>query len=476
MRRKRNTKIIATLGPASSTPETLHRLFTAGADVFRLNFSHGRVDEHRDQLRMIRDLETEVGRPIGVIGDLQGPKIRIGSFASQHVDLAPGQSFRLDLDDAPGDAQRVCLPHREVFDAVVAGTDLLMDDGRIRLRAETVSPGAITTTVIDGGPLSDAKGVNFPGVALPLKPLTDKDRSDLDVAMELGVDWVALSFVQRAEDVAEVRELIAGRSGLISKIEKPAAIDDLEGIVAQSDGIMVARGDLGVEMPLEAVPGLQKRLIRFARGAGKPVVVATQMLESMIHVPSPTRAEVSDVATAVYDGADAVMLSAESAVGKHPVAAVEMMDRIAVRVESDPLYRAILNAEKPTPEATSADAISAAAAQTAETLSVAAIVSFTATGSTALRAARERPSAPILGLTPRLETARRLALAWGVHSVQTREAERFAEMVDIALRVALTDGLAETNDPLVIIAGIPFGTPGATNIMRVARVTDPDAD
>jgi len=473
MRRLRNIKIIATLGPASATPEDLRALFEAGADVFRMNFSHGDVASHRQRYQMIRELEEEIGRPIGVIGDLQGPKIRIGTFAESSVDLIPGQEFRLDLDPTPGDGNRVCLPHEAIFRAVEIGMDLLLDDGRIRLRVDEVSPDSMVTSVVEGGPVSNAKGVNVPGVALPLKPLTDKDNADLDVALELGVDWVALSFVQRAKDVAEVRARVDGRAGLIAKIEKPSAIDDLDGIISQSDAIMVARGDLGVELPIESVPGLQKMLVRSARAAGKLVVVATQMLDSMVHAAMPTRAEVSDVATAVYDGADAVMLSAESAVGEHPVEAVGMMNRIAIRVESDPLYRTIIDADKPAPEATSADAITAAAAQTAETLGASVIASFSATGSTSLRAARERPTVPILGLTPRLKTARRLALAWGVHCVLTADAERFAEMVDMAVEIALRDGFAKPDDRLVIVAGIPFGTPGSTNVLRVAQAVDP---
>ena len=473
MRRLRNTKIIATLGPASATPDDLRALFQAGADVFRLNFSHGDVASHRQRYQMIRDLEEEIGRPIGVMGDLQGPKIRIGTFADTEVELKSGQEFRFDLDPTPGDGDRVCLPHEAIFGAAEIGMDLLLDDGRIRLRVEQIESDSIITSVVDGGPISNAKGVNVPGVALPLKPLTDKDSADLDVALELGVDWVALSFVQRAKDVAEVRARVDGRAGLIAKIEKPSAIDDLDGIIAQSDGIMVARGDLGVELPIESVPSLQKKLVRAARAAGKPVVVATQMLESMVHAAMPTRAEVSDVANAVYDGADAVMLSAESAVGEHPVEAVEMMDRIAIRVESDPLYRTIIDADKPAPEATSADAITAAASQTAHTLGASVIASFSATGSTSLRASRERPTVPILSLTPRLKTARRLALAWGVHNVLTDEADRFAVMVDMAVEVALRDGFAKPDDQLVIVAGIPFGTPGATNVLRVAQAVDP---
>jgi pyruvate kinase len=472
MRRLRKTKIIATLGPASTTLEHVRALFNAGADVFRLNFSHGDAAAHSHRYKMIRDLEEESGRPIGVIGDLQGPKIRIGTFAESLVDLEPGQDFRLDLDPSLGDASRVCLPHEAVFRAAECGMDLLLDDGRIRLRVDQVSTDSMVTRVIDGGLLSNAKGVNVPGVTLPLKPLTNKDSEDLEVALELGVDWLALSFVQRAKDVAEVRALVNGRAGLIAKIEKPTAIDNLDGIIEVSDAIMVARGDLGVELPIESVPGLQKKLVRAARAAGKPVVVATQMLESMVHAAIPTRAEVSDVATAVYDGADAVMLSAESAVGEYPVEAVEMMDRIAVRVESDPLYRTIIDSEKPEPESTSADAITAAAAQTAETLKASVIVSFSATGSTSMRAARERPTVPILGLTPRLKTARRLALAWGVHCVLTLDPERFNEMVDMAVAVALRDGFVKADDRLVIVAGIPFGTAAATNVMRVARAVE----
>ena len=472
MRRQRNIKIIATLGPASSTLPLIRALFEAGADVFRLNFSHGDHKTHREMFNIIRALEAEVGRPIGILGDLQGPKVRIGTFVQGPVILRTEQTFRLDLDPLPGDATRVCLPHPEIFAAATVDTDLLIDDGRLRLRVTKSGADVMETVVLAGGRISDHKGVNVPGVALPLKPLTPKDRTDLDFALSLGVDWIALSFVQRAQDVAEVREIIAGRAGLMTKVEKPTAIDELTGILALSDGLMVARGDLGVEMPIEAVPGLQKRLVRAARAAGKPIVVATQMLESMIHAPTPTRAEVSDVATAVYDGADAVMLSAESAAGAYPISAVRMMARIAEQTEKDPLYRAIMNADKPKPESTAADAISAAAAQTAETLGAAAIVGYTDSGSTALRAARERPTVPIMGLTPKVATARKLAIAWGVHSVPTRDPSGFNEMLDIALEAALRDGFGQVNDRIVIIAGVPFGSPGATNIMRIARIPE----
>ncbi len=472
MRRQRNTKIIATLGPSSQTLPVIRALFEAGVDVFRLNFSHGDHKMHRELFGIIRTLEAEVGRPIGILGDLQGPKLRIGTFAQGPVILRQDQAFRLDLNTQPGDATRVCLPHPEIFAAVTTGADLLIDDGRLRLRITKAGADFADTVVMAGGRVSDNKGVNVPDVALPLKPLTPKDRIDLDFALSLGIDWIALSFVQRAADVAEVRAIISGRAGLMTKVEKPTALDELDEILPLSDGLMVARGDLGVEMPIEAVPGLQKKLVRAARAAGKPIVVATQMLESMIHAPTPTRAEVSDVATAVYDGADAVMLSAESAAGAYPISAVRMMARIAEQTEKDPLYRAIMNAEKPKPESTAADAISAAAAQTAETLKAAAIIGYTDSGSTALRAARERPTVPIIGLTPKVETARQLALAWGVHSVPTRDPSGFDDMLDIAIEAATRDGFGTANDRLVIIAGVPFGSPGATNVMRIARIPE----
>ncbi len=470
MRRLRNTKIVATLGPASATAAMIRALFEAGADVFRLNFSHGSQADHGAMVEILRRLESESGRPIGILGDLQGPKLRIGTFAGGRAMLAAGSHFRLTLDEAPGDSGGVTLPHPEIFAALEPGTEVLIDDGKVRLRVDEARPGSAETTVLTGGALSDHKGVNLPNVILPLAALTEKDRADLQFAIDRGIDWIGLSFVQRAEDIAEARKLIAGRAAVLAKLERPAAVARLEDIVELSDAIMVARGDLGVELPVEEVPGLQKRIIRIARDAGKPVVVATQMLESMIEAPTPTRAEVSDVATAVYDGADAVMLSAESATGAHPTEAVAMMNRIVEQVEHDPLYRKIMDAEHPAPQATGADAITAAARQVAETIAAAAIVTYTTSGSTALRAARERPRVPILGLVPNLATARRLALAWGVHSVHTEDAKDFTDMVEKACRVALDEGLAEAGGRLVVTAGVPFGTPGATNTLRIAFV------
>jgi pyruvate kinase len=468
MRRLRQTKIVATLGPASSTPEVIRALYDAGADVFRLNMSHGGHDEQRARLAAIRALEEEAGRPIGVLVDLQGPKIRVGSFAGGPVTLAPGAAFRLDLDAAPGDGTRVALPHPEVFAALEEGVDLLLDDGRVRLRVEKRTPDAALTRVVTGGRLSDRKGVNLPGVRLPIGPLTDKDRRDLQVGLDAGADWIALSFVQHPDDVAEARRLIAGRAALLSKIEKPSAVAFIDEIVDMSDAVMIARGDLGVEIAPAEVPSLQKRIVAIARQAGKPVVVATQMLESMVKAPAPTRAEASDVATAVYDGADALMLSAETAKGSYPREAVAMMGRIIARAEEDPLYRSLIEPEHSMPEETSADAITFAAKQVAQTLHAAAIVCYTTSGSTALRASRARPGVPILALTPSLATARRLALVWGVYCMETEDARDFDDMVNKAVRAARETGFAESGQRLVITAGVPFGTPGATNILRIA--------
>ena len=470
MRRARNPKIVATLGPVSSLPEAIRALFDAGVDVFRLNFSHGRQSDHHERHEIIRRIERDTGRPIGVMADLQGPKLRLGVFAQGKVEIATGARFRLDLDPTPGDEHRAPLLHPEIFAAIRRGTELLLDDGKVRLRVEACGAEFAETFAIVGGRLSDRKGVNVPGVALPISALTDKDRADLAFALDLGVDWVALSFVQRPEDVAEGRELVAGRAGILVKLEKPLAIESLEGIIELADAVMVARGDLGVEMPPEDVPPIQKQIIQACRMAGKPVVVATQMLESMTASATPTRAEASDVATAIYEGADAVMLSAESASGEYPVEAVEMMNRIICRVERDPFYRALTEAGQLAPERTPSDAISKAARQVAQTIGSAAIVSYTTSGATALRAAREQPEVPILVLTSNLNTARRLSLLWGAHCVHTRDVSSVSEMVERAVTVSQHDGLAKTAETVVITAGIPFGTPGATNALRIARL------
>ena len=470
MRRRRNAKILATLGPATSSLEQIRGLFEAGADAFRLNFSHGSHEDQARRYQAVRAVEAQTQRPIAVVIDLQGPKLRVGSFRDGPIQLAPGARFRLDLTGEPGDLERVSLPHPEIFQAIAAGTELLLDDGKIRLRVEQVGKDYADTVVLSGGRLSDSKGVNVPNVILPLSPLTAKDRRDLQFGLDLGADWVALSFVQRPEDVAEARRLVAGRAAIMAKIEKPAAIDHLGQIIDLSEGIMIARGDLGVELPPEDVPGLQKRIIRAARAAGKPVVVATQMLESMISAPAPTRAEASDVATAVYDGADAVMLSAETAAGAYPVEAVAIMDRIIAKVEHDPLYRSYLDAYHAEAEHTAADAITLAARAVASTMRSAAIVTYTTTGSTALRAARERPDQPILALITQFGTARRLALLWGLHAVVCEDAQNIDHMVERACHYAVQSGIASAGSSLVITAGVPFGTPGSTNLLRIAWV------
>ncbi|NMM45233.1 pyruvate kinase [Rhodospirillaceae bacterium KN72] len=470
MRRQHRTKIVATLGPGTATAEAIESLFDAGVDVFRLNFSHGAHEEHKARLDAIRDLERRSARPIAVMLDLQGPKLRIGVFKDGPIELAEGDKFRLDLDKAPGDQHRVTLPHPEIFQALDAGSDLLLDDGRIKLTVEGCGSDHANCVVAVGGPLSERKGVNVPGVLLPLSPLTEKDRADLEYGLTLGVDWVALSFVQRPEDIVEARALIQGKAGIMAKLEKPSAIAALEEIVQEADAVMVARGDLGVEMPPEDVPVLQRRIIHCCRTAGKPVVVATQMLDSMVERPVPTRAEASDVATAVYSGADAVMLSAETAVGDYPVEAVDMMNRIIERVERDPVYREGIEAQKQRPEPTTADAVAMAAAQVASTLNVNAIATYTTSGSTTLRIARERPVAPILGLTPRDDTARRLAVVWGVHPARVPDAKDLDDMSSTATHQAKIDGFGKDGDRIVITAGVPFSTPGKTNLLRIARI------
>lgn len=470
MKRNRKAKILATLGPASATPERIEALFDAGADIFRLNFSHAGHDEFRRLVAVIRAIEARKARPIGILADLQGPKLRIGTFQNGPITLTPDAPFRLDLDPAPGDGRRCCLPHPEIFAAIAPGARLLLDDGRLSLKIEACGPDFAETRVIAGGPLSDHKGVNVPNVTLPISALTAKDAADLEAALDAGADWIALSFVQRPEDVTQLRERIKGRARIMSKLEKPAAIDHLDAIVALSDAIMVARGDLGVECPPETVPILQKRMLKAARQAGRPVVVATQMLESMIRAPVPTRAEASDVATAIYDGADAVMLSAETAAGSYPVEAVTMMDRIVTTIEADPLYRTGLDAARPIPDGTLADAIGAAARQVAQTLELAAIVTFTASGATTLRTARERPPTPMLCLTTSVRVARQMALVWGATPEIVPELFTVDDMEKVALRTAKARGFAAEGQSVVITAGMPFGISGTTNILRVATL------
>ncbi|MBX3597934.1 MAG: pyruvate kinase [Rhizobiaceae bacterium] len=472
MRRSRKVKILATLGPASSEPEMIRKLVDAGADVFRINMSHADHDLMRTLVGRIRAIEDDTGRPIGILADLQGPKLRVGKFAKGRETLTLGQTFTLDDDPTEGDATRVQLPHPEILASVQPGDRLLIDDGKLQLNAVTCDGRKIVTTVVAGTGISDRKGVSLPDTDLPVGALTEKDRSDLHAAVEAGVDWIALSFIQRPEDLMEARKLVAGRALLLSKIEKPQAVVRLKEIIDLSDALMVARGDLGVEMPIEAVPGIQKQITRAARRAGKPVVIATQMLESMITAPVPTRAEVSDVSIAVFEGADAIMLSAESAAGQYPVEAVAMMNRIAERVEQDPTYPAIINAQRSQPEPTGPDAISLAAREIAETLKLSAIVTYTASGNTGLRAARERPQVPIIALSPIVETARRLSLLWGTHCVVSPDATDLDDMVERACLIAKTEGFSKAGERIIIMAGVPLRTPGATNMLRIAYVNE----
>lgn len=468
MRRLRSVKIVATLGPASSTYEMIRALHEAGADVFRLNMSHGSHEEIAERHAIIRKVEEDLNSTIGILADLQGPKLRVGVFANGEEELEEGASFRLDLADKEGDVNRVTLPHPEIFAALEEGAHLLVNDGKIRLKVEKCSEDFADCSVIAGGTISNRKGVNVPDVVLPLAALSAKDRKDLEFVCELGVDWLALSFVQRPEDVTEARELCNGRAAILSKIEKPAAVTAFNDILDVSDGIMVARGDLGVELPVQNVPPIQKRLIRRCRAEAKPVIVATQMLESMIESPMPTRAEVSDVATAIYEGSDAIMLSAESAAGYYPIEAVTTMNNVAEEVERDPTYTGIIEASRAAKRETIADGIVAAAREIAETTDIKAICCYTSSGTTAYLTARERPRVPIIAMTNFVNTARRLALTWGTECVITGELERFKQAVVNAARAAQAGGYADANDQILVTAGVPFNTPGTTNILRVA--------
>ncbi|MEO7865711.1 MAG: pyruvate kinase [Sphingomicrobium sp.] len=469
--RARKVKILATLGPASDDPAMIRALMEAGADAFRINMSHGEQADKIALVDAIRSFEAKFHRPTTILFDLQGPKLRVGQFAGGSVELESGQRFTFDRDGVPGDSTRAELPHPEIFAAVQPGTNILIDDGKLRLEVIAATPASIIANVLVGGTISDNKGVNVPDVVVPIPALTDKDRSDLAFALEQKADWIALSFVQRPEDVAEARALIGDRAALMAKIEKPAAIDRLEEIIDIADGVMVARGDLGVELPPERVPPLQNRIIALARQHGKPVVVATQMLESMIHAPTPTRAEVSDVANAIYEGADAVMLSAESAAGQYPLEAVSMMDRIATSAERDSTYSERIHFTETSIEPTTADALASSARQIAGTVSAKAMLCYTTSGSTARRIARERPPVPVVAMSASLHIARRMGLIWGVRAVHTRDVTSFEEMVEKAKRMALRHGFAHARDRVIILAGIPFGTVGSTNVLHVSRLT-----
>ena len=470
MRRIRKAKIIATLGPSTSDLKTIKKLFVAGADTFRLNFSHDMPSTHIKRFKEIRTLEKKVGRPIGILMDLQGPKLRVGKFENGPIFLKSGKNFVFDLDPAPGNKRRGFLPHKEIFKKIKKGNKILVDDGKLTLIVTKINSNYIKTKVKFSGFISSNKGFNIPNLKFNSASLTKKDKDDLKLALKLGVDWIALSFVQTEKDVLNFKKIIKGRASILSKLEKPSAIKNLNKIIEVSDAIMIARGDLGIEVPLETLPSQQKKIINACRQAGKPVVVATQMLDSMVNYPTPTRAEASDVATAIYDGTDAVMLSAETAIGSYPIESVKMMNKIIEEVETDPLYLNINEASHVKAESTAEDAITESAKYVARIMSAKAVVTYTTSGSTALRAARERPDVPILSISPNLNTARRLALVWGVHCIHTKDARNFKDMVLKAGRFAKKEKFAKKGDRVVITAGVPFGQSGATNVLRIASV------
>ncbi len=473
MRRQRQTKILATIGPASNTPEMIETLFKAGVDMFRMNFSHGTHDAHRAVIKIIREIEEKYNHPIGVVGDLQGPKLRIGKFEDDSIELKKGQAFRFDSEESLGDESRVFLPHPEVIKAMEIGSRIFLDDGKVRVEITKKGKGYLEGVVQSGSTLSNNKGFNIPGVILPIPALTEKDRIDLVAALDMGVDWIAQSFVQKPEDVIEARALIDGRAALMAKIEKPSALTQLEEIVDNVDGIMLARGDLGVEIPPEKVPAVQKNVVRMVRDMGKPVVIATQMLESMINNARPTRAEASDVATAVYDGADCVMLSAETAAGEYPEAAVIMMDRIARTTESDDNYLEMMDNARPESLNTPSDAITTAAYYVAQDVEAKLIVNYTMSGATSLRTARQRPEVPILSLTPSQQVARQLMLSYGVFAVNDEAREDdFTGPARHAAKIAVEKGFLQKGERFIMTAGMPLGVKGSTNILRIAKVEE----
>lgn len=470
----RRTKIIATLGPSSGSSDTIEQLIKADVNLFRLNFSHGTHDTHRELYTIIRKLSADLNLNIGIIADLQGPKLRLGTFKDDSIDLTIGQSIRFDLDETPGDDKRVCLPHPEILSVLDIGKHIFMDDGKVRACITNKGDNFVEARIEAGQKLSNRKGVNIPDTLIPLAALTDKDKTDLAFALDLGVDWIAQSFVQTVDDVKQAKELIQGRAALMVKLEKPSALEHLDDIIDTADGIMIARGDLGVEIAPERVPAVQKHVIRDVRNSGKPVVVATQMLESMIEAPRPTRAEASDVATAVYDGADAVMLSAETAAGAHPIRAVEIMNRICLQSENDDLYPQMMDLFVPDTLGDPSDAITSAAHLIAEDTHARLIVTYTTSGSTALRMARQRPSIPILCLTSDQRAAQKLAVSFGIKAVFAPETSEhdFTGPARYAAKLAKEHGLAEAGDCFVMTAGVPFAVPGTTNLLRIASIGD----
>lgn len=468
-----HTKILATVGPATASAEMLEKLVQNGADAFRFNFSHGTKEEHAERYEIVRNLSKKYDRHLTVIADLQGPKLRIGTFATPKIVLQKSDRFTLDMNPEAGDRTRVCLPHKEIFDAVKIDDMLLLNDGNIRLKVKQKTADKIITEVIVGGELSAHKGVNLPNVKLPISAITEKDREDLDFALKLGVDWVCLSFVQSVEDVKEAKKLIGDKAWIISKLEKPSAIEELDEIVKESDGIMVARGDLGVECPIQNLPVMQKDIVKACRQFAKPVIVATQMLESMIQNPTPTRAEVSDVATAVYDGADTVMLSAETAAGNYPAEAVKMMHNIISEVEKDDDYYELVQRDRKVMCVDNmADAITYAACDMTYVLpKTAAIITYTASGFTTFLMARERPNLPIISVTYSEEVARRMGIVWGVRALVNQETFKDFSKIDQASKnMVARYSIGKKGDFLIITAGYPLGEKGMTNMLHTLEI------
>jgi len=468
--RNRFAKILATIGPATAAPDNLRLLNDVGVDAFRLNFSHGSLDDHLRSINALRQIEQDSGNPLAIVADMQGPKIRVGEFEGGQIELRYGDTVTLEVSDKPGKDGLIRLPHPELVDALSPGDQLKFDDGKLMVTITANDGKSLLARVDVPGILKNKKGINVIGAVLPMSALTDKDREDMAFALDHNVDFIALSFVQNAQDVIEAKGTIQGRAAIIVKIEKPSALKELDEILSHADAVMVARGDLGVELPLEQVPVVQRRIIRKARSMGKPVIVATHMLESMIDSPTPTRAEASDVATAIYQGADAVMLSAETAVGRHPATAVAIMDRIIKAAEGDPEYWKYFKSRPLKHRNTNNDAISQAVRGMAETLDCMAVLGYTKSGSTAQRISRERPPCLIVGLTPDKRTASRLALSWGVLPVITNDPVNFDDMLGSVQTVAKEKVGLKTGDLIMISAGIPFGRPGTTDTLKIATI------
>lgn len=475
MKRDRFAKIVATLGLTSSEPDVIEKLFLTGVDVFRLNFSHGTHENHAKNIQTLRALEQKHGRPIAILQDLQGPKFRVGRFEQDAIELAFGQTLVFDQDDTLGDNTRVYLPHPEVFSSAKVGDRLLLDDARVAFEVVNNDGNCIEAKHIYGKKLSNNKGLNLPDTDLLVSAMTDKDHTDLQFGLSQGVDIVALSFVQRAGDMEMLRGLVGGKASILAKIEKPSAVRHIADILDASDAIMLARGDLGVEFPPEALPSIQKTVVEAARHAGKPIVVATQMLESMIDSPVPTRAEATDVDTAVALGADAVMLSGETAIGKYPVEAVSFMDRMIQSTEKDARYIKDMRVIEDVEVNSSNGAVSHAVKAISNAIDVTAIACYTASGSSAVRLCRERALTPIIALTPNQDVARRLQLYWGVDAVVMPDADRVQTIVANAANLVKRKAYGEDGDLVVVTAGVPFGQPGTTNTIRLATIGEDDS-